>query len=247
MGGRSMGADIIKLNDDTYRIEDGDIVRCFLLIGDKEALLIDSCMTFSNAREIAEGLTDRPIKHMITHADGDHLGGLASFTEVYMSENELAHFCEHPASADIEAIFISEGDSIDLGNRVLEFIELPGHTPGSIAILDTKYRVLISGDPIQDGDVYMFGPFRDMSAYIKSLEHLMTQTARFDFIYPSHVSFPLPPEVIGEIHDAAILVNKANGNAIDGYDAPEIRDMWGAKALAYNIDGFHFLMEVKDK
>lgn len=53
---------------------------------------------------------------------------------------------------------IKEGDVIDLGDRPLKIIDLPGHTPGSIAVLDVKNRVLISGDSVQDSNIYMFGP-----------------------------------------------------------------------------------------
>ena len=53
---------------------------------------------------------------------------------------------------------IKEGDVIDLGDRTLKIIDLPGHTPGSIAVLDVKNRVLISGDSVQDSNIYMFGP-----------------------------------------------------------------------------------------
>ena len=41
---------------------------------------------------------------------------------------------------------VKEGDIIDLGARPLEIIDNPGHTPGSIAILDINNRVLIGGD-----------------------------------------------------------------------------------------------------
>ena len=45
-------AEIIKINDDTWRIEDGD-VRFFLLCGTEKAALIDSGMTTADAAEIA--------------------------------------------------------------------------------------------------------------------------------------------------------------------------------------------------
>ena len=46
---------------------------------------------------------------------------------------------------------MTQGDIIDLGDRPLKIIDIPGHTPGSIAILDVKNRVLISGDSV-DGN-----------------------------------------------------------------------------------------------
>lgn len=47
-------AEIIKMNENTWRIEDGG-VRCFLLEGKDKALLIDSGMTLPDARTLAEG------------------------------------------------------------------------------------------------------------------------------------------------------------------------------------------------
>ena len=51
-----MNCEIIKINDSTWRIEDGD-VRFFLLTGTQKALLVDSGMNVHNAKDIAAGLT----------------------------------------------------------------------------------------------------------------------------------------------------------------------------------------------
>ena len=77
-------ADVIKINENTFRIEDG-MVRFFLLLGSEKALMIDSGMTTKDARKIAEGLTDLPIELMNTHGDGDHIAGNAAFDTFYMS------------------------------------------------------------------------------------------------------------------------------------------------------------------
>jgi glyoxylase-like metal-dependent hydrolase (beta-lactamase superfamily II) len=45
-----------------------------------------------------------------------------------------------------ELVPITEGFTVDLGNRTIEVIEVPGHTAGSIAFLDRKNRLLFSGD-----------------------------------------------------------------------------------------------------
>ena len=74
--------EIIQINKDTWRIEDTG-VRFFLLAGEKKALLIDSGMQISNAKEIAQGLTALPIELLNTHGDRDHVGAtgsLISFT-----------------------------------------------------------------------------------------------------------------------------------------------------------------------
>ncbi len=67
---------------------------------------------------------------------------------------------------------VEDGDIIELGNRTLEVITIPGHTPGSIAVLDIENRVLYGGDTVQDGKIFMFGVQREFHAYIRSLESL---------------------------------------------------------------------------
>lgn len=43
---------------------------------------------------------------------------------------------------------IGEGDVIDLGGLKLEVYDLPGHTPGGIALLNRQDRILFVGDSI---------------------------------------------------------------------------------------------------
>ena len=45
-----MNCEIIKINDNTWRIEDGG-VRFFLLTGTQKALLVDSGMNVHNAKD----------------------------------------------------------------------------------------------------------------------------------------------------------------------------------------------------
>jgi glyoxylase-like metal-dependent hydrolase (beta-lactamase superfamily II) len=50
--------------------------------------------------------------------------------------------------ASFPTTFVDEGDVIDLGDRELEVLHTPGHTPGSICLLDARNGVLFSGDAI---------------------------------------------------------------------------------------------------
>ena len=137
-----MSYEEIQINQNTWRIEDMG-VRFFLLTGTDRALLIDSGMTVNNAKDIAAGLTDLPISLLNTHADRDHIGSNEQFESFYMHPAEEPVYRRSGKQGNI--IPIHEGDTLDLGQRKLFVIELPGHTPGSIAVLDTENRVLISG------------------------------------------------------------------------------------------------------
>lgn len=56
----------------------------------------------------------------------------------------------HHAVGDITFTPLVGGDIIDLGDRRYETLHLPGHTHGSIALLDRTNRELFSGDVVYD-------------------------------------------------------------------------------------------------
>ena len=219
-------ADIIKINETTWHIEDGH-VRFFLLAGTEKAMLIDSGMMVHNARDIAAGLTDLPVSLLNTHADRDHIGSNEQFEEFYMHPADEPAYRSSGGKGSI--LPVQGGDTIDLGQRKLKIIDLPGHTPGSIAVLDVRSRVLISGDPIQrHGRIFMFGPHRDMETYIQSLERLKGSIDEFGEIWPSHADIPVGIDTIGMLADGARAIA---AGIIDG--TPE--EMFGHKIVAYDL------------
>ncbi len=225
--------DIIQINNNTWRIEDGH-VRFLLLCGEERAALIDSGMTTSDAKAIACELTKLPIVMIYTHADPDHIAGNAAFDEFYMSPDEEENYRGHGGTGKL--IPIREHDVIDLGGRVLKIIDIPGHTPGSIAILDEKNRILISGDTIQDGNIFMFGKYRNIDRYIESLKHLSEYDGTYDEIYPMHGSFPVKPDLIGKLIAGAQEI-------VDGSASGKRVDMFGTEVMLYKFPYAGFLCE----
>ncbi len=227
-----MDSGIIRVGDKTRIIQDGG-VRMFLLEGEEKALLVDSGMQMKNVRELAESLTDLPVELLNTHADRDHIGCNEQFPFFYMHPDDEPLYRRSGKAGKV--VPVAEGDRIDLGQRGLEIIHLPGHTPGSIGVLDTKYRVLISGDPIQShGRIFMFGAHRDMERYILSLEHLTEYEDRFDEIWPSHADLPVGKDAVGKLHDGALSVLKGSVRGTE-------EEMFGQKITAYDL-GFCTLL-----
>lgn len=214
-----------RINDNTYSYEDGG-VRFYLVIGCQAALLIDSGMTTINAKELAQQVTSLPVKLFNTHADPDHIAGNGAFDEVMMNPAEFVNYrMPHPSQRMIP---VYDGDIIDLGDRLLRAIALPGHTPGSTALLDLSSGMLFSGDPVQDGHIFMFGTMRDIPAYILSLKRLLTFKDKISEIYPCHGSFPVKPDLIEKLIEGAERVER-------GEVTPQTVDMYGQKIKTYNI------------
>lgn len=200
----------IQINEHTWSFEEGT-VRFFLLEGMERALLIDSGMTTKNAKDLAEKFTKLPISLLNTHADVDHIGSNSQFEEFYMNPSECPNYFHNGGSGKVIPVW--DGDTIDLGGRPLKIIAMPGHTPGSIAVFDIDSWMIFSGDPIQDGKIFMFGDQREMHAYIMSLERLWDMSDEFEKVYPSHGSLNVSKELIPKLIDAAkdILAGKADG------------------------------------
>lgn len=225
--------DWIKINETTYRYEDNG-VRFFLLIGTKYALLIDSGMQVHNARELVNELTSLPIKLFNTHTDPDHIGSNDEFDTIMMNPAELVNYRKLHSSQTIIPVY--DSDIIDIGDRPLKAITLPGHTPGSTALLDTKSGMLFSGDPIQDGQIFMFGPMRKISAYILSLKRLLKFKDEIKEIYPCHGTCPIDMSVVPKLIDGAEKIEK-------GEISSEPFEMFGQKVNKYDVDTAVFLCD----
>lgn len=227
---------IKQINEDTYVIEE-EGVRFFLLLGNNQALMIDSGMKVHHALDIAKTLTTLPVQLLNTHADMDHCGSNHQFSEVYLHLAECANYFKGK-SANIDILPLENGMILDLGNRPLEIIALPGHTPGSIGVLDQKYGYFYSGDPIQDGAIFMFGPFRNMQAYHLSLKQLEKRLSDIKAIFPSHGTCPLPTTIVPQL----ITASK---NILEGNYEGEVIQMFGNEVLKVNMGCANFLLGVK--
>ena len=157
-----------ELFDGLYALED-ERVRQFLVLGAERALLFDAGFADSGVLETVRSLTDQPIDVVMTHGDRDHSGGLVDFGCCRMHEGDWPLVAE----MDVALSPLAEGEVLACGGYRFRVIAIPGHTPGSLAFYDEEKGILLSGDTVQSGGpIYMFGPKRDLTGYIASLEKL---------------------------------------------------------------------------
>lgn len=88
------------------------------------------------------------------------------------------------------------GDVIDLGGRTLSVVELPGHTPGSIGLIDEEEHALVSGDAVYDGELIDTLPESNVESYVLTMERL--RTLDVDVVYPGH-GWPFGRERLREL------------------------------------------------
>lgn len=227
--------EIIEINENTWSIED-DFVRFFLLAGKDLAVMIDSGVNTSNAREIAESLTSLPIILINTHGDGDHLSGTGAFDEIYIHEEDYINCEVGKRFPDTKLRKLNDGDVFELGERKLEIIGIPGHTAGSVAILDVYNRILISGDSVQNGDIFMFGEKRQPEEYAQSLEKLIGMADRYDNILASHGELVLESDYASKVLESWKMVQSGE------VESKEV-DMFGQKVNLFKTKNCGFFCQ----
>lgn len=226
-------AEIRQIDSHTWSFED-TYVRFFLLEGDDQAVLIDSGVACPDALELAKTLTDKPIILLNTHGDGDHLSGTVLFSEIHMHELDFVNCKVGSRFPGVSLVPVDDGDMIDLGGRPLRMIHIPGHTKGSLAILDVTNRVLYGGDSVQKGHIFMFGAHRDTEQYESSLDKLIAMKDEFDHIYASHDELVLDNDYTEKVKSAWQLVRQ-------GKVPYEMTELHGTNVKSYTTDvcGFY--------
>jgi len=73
---------------------------------------------------------------------------------------------------------VEDGDVIDLGDRHFEVLHLPGHSPGSIGLLEHATGTLFSGDAIYDGPLIDTLHHSSIPDYVRSLKRLLEVPVR---------------------------------------------------------------------
>jgi glyoxylase-like metal-dependent hydrolase (beta-lactamase superfamily II) len=91
---------------------------------------------------------------------------------------------EYTFNASEPTRILQEGDVLDLGDRALEVLHLPGHSAGCIAFYDKRSQALFSGDVIYDGELLDELHCSNIPDYINTYERL--QKLPIDMVYPGH-------------------------------------------------------------
>jgi hydroxyacylglutathione hydrolase len=168
----------------------------YLLAGSTRAILLDTGATpdpvrFPLRRTIDDLIgPDFALVVAHTHAHGDHVAADAQFAGrpntivVGHSAADVARFFEIIDWPTQEASF-------DLGERALTVVAIPGHQEASIAVFDGNTGLLLTGDTVCPGRLYV----RDMPAFLHSLERLVafTQTHEVSHVLGCHIEMTTRP------------------------------------------------------
>jgi glyoxylase-like metal-dependent hydrolase (beta-lactamase superfamily II) len=157
------------------------------LRGRDRDLLIDSGMGVVSLRAHVPLVTEKPLTAVASHSHFDHIGCHHEFetrlahrkeadllanptrkntlAEDYATDDIFEQLPPEPYNSRCYSVkaaavtgYLDEGDVVDLGDRRLTVLHLPGHSPGGLALFEAATGILFSGDTLYDGplveDVY---------------------------------------------------------------------------------------------
>jgi glyoxylase-like metal-dependent hydrolase (beta-lactamase superfamily II) len=81
-------------------------------------------------------------------------------------------YAEYHVHAAPATRLIEEGDVLDLGDRVLQVLHTPGHSPGGISLWEAQTHTLFSGDILYDGPLIEDAYHSNLQHYAQSLARL---------------------------------------------------------------------------
>lgn len=129
-----------------------------------EAPLMTDYAEFASLK--AAGMQDDYVTHGDTQGFGDYL--------INALPNEDFDVDAYRVTSAEVTRTVEEGDVIDLGDRVLEVLHLPGHSPGSVGLWDKRSGTLFSGDALYDGTLLDELPDSNVPDYIATMKRLRT-------------------------------------------------------------------------
>lgn len=240
---------IDKIDNSTYIISEyrhWEETHCYLLIGSEYSLLIDTGLGICNIDDIVKELTDKPIIAVATHIHWDHIGGHKYFPNFYAHEKELNWLsgefpltmdqirdmvidrCDLPEGYDVNKYDFFQGkptkilknnDVINIGNRCIQIMHTPGHSPGHMCFWEEKNGYLFTGDLVYKDTLFAYYPSTDPELYLKSLERISTLPV--NRVLPAHHNLDIMPEILIRMRNAfQELKNEGklhHGSGIFGY------------------------------
>jgi hydroxyacylglutathione hydrolase len=220
--------DIIQLNDRVWQFHEKSEfspVDAYLVCGDKQAVLIDCLCEATGVYKKVREITMLPLALLLTHGHGDHAGvAMDEFVEagceIYIQNNDFWMLKEDKPEVDLSKIKdITDGQCFDLGGCCLEAFVVPGHTAGSIVLLDRENQLLFTGDTIGAGVYWMWlEESSTLREYEEQLNRLLQLVENYPelVIYPGHIHQSKDTLGIRYIEDVQFVTRQIIAGALTG-------------------------------
>lgn len=182
---------------------------CYLIEGSNKAYMIDTGAgegpVFENTRMMfeLEDITSLPITLVQSHFHFDHNQNIGEFENIAFPDLQFLrdlvddqnnyNFSQQDLFEGMRPVSIKVtewlplNEDLDLGNRTIQFINIPGHTDESVALIDKTNKHAFLGDFLYNGELFMFD-HEDFTKYEISVNYLLDNLSDGYRLFGAHGS-----------------------------------------------------------
>ncbi|OUS00969.1 hypothetical protein A9Q86_09485 [Flavobacteriales bacterium 33_180_T64] len=251
--------DVNYINPKTYSLiepQSSQYNVSYLLIGSSKSIMFDTGSGENQAingfkiKPIIDQLTQIPTTLIMSHFHFDHNQNIAEFNTVgfpdlpflrqSVTTNDTYHFSaddlflgNYPNQVQVNE-WLPVNTDIDLGNRIIQLVNIPGHTNESVAIIDKTNKMAFLGDYLYNGSLFLFDN-DDLPVYKESVEHLISILNDDYKLFGAHGSPEIEYDKLVTLKNFLVCIESNNCQ-------PTPTNIWGYDVLVYDYENMQIFV-----
>jgi hydroxyacylglutathione hydrolase len=247
------------LGDRIYSIEEpkssqGNV--SYLILGDDRAFMFDTGCGENEVKGnykikyIIDKITSLPVTLIQSHFHFDHNQNIHEFERIafpdlpllrdrvgqdgqFQFTQEDLFEGDYPSEIIVNEWFPMETD-IDLGGQVIQLIHVPGHSDESIAIMIPSAGIILLGDFLYNGALFLFRN-DDLAVYQQTVDHLNSLLNSEYSLFGAHGDPEIEFGQLQKLDDFLSCIEEGSCPYTE-------RSVWGRPAHIYNFQDMHMLV-----
>jgi glyoxylase-like metal-dependent hydrolase (beta-lactamase superfamily II) len=222
----------------------------YLLIGNSKSIMFDTGSGENQAingfkiKPIIDQLTEIPTTLLMSHFHFDHNQNISEFnnigfpdllflrqsvsaSDVYNFTTEDLFLGNYPSQVQVNKWYPVNTD-IDLGGRIIQIVNIPGHTNESVAIIDKTNKMAFLGDYLYNGDLFLFDN-SDLVVYKESVEYLISILNDDYKLYGAHGTPEIEYEKLEKLKTFLVCIENENCQSTE-------TNIWGFDVWIYDYE-----------